>query len=265
MMRIALPIALVIAAVLNTSVQAVTVPANMQHFLVKLAEPKVPEESLMAKPKEYWRAGSTMGRVEEPLDSQHHMHLAMLLLPPDFWQMELIGKKATHITGGDKKDIHMPVFAGVPSENPQTASTIKSLEFGREFEFFKSHNAKKATKKNVAGQTIDQYVYPIDKFTFTLDADPKTNVPQRIAFTMGGKTMALQYLKYETVPFDPATFKPPAGMQITTVTADELRKQRAAEEEAMIKRLVEMHKHDAAAAKPGPAASTVDKKPGNGK
>ncbi len=58
--------------------------------------------------------------------------MEMLLLPPDFWQIDLVAKKATHITGSDKKEMHMAVFGGVPTDNPETAKTIKELEFGEE-------------------------------------------------------------------------------------------------------------------------------------
>lgn len=250
MMRSPLPLALLVFACFsNAAVAAGSLPTTMLHFEVKLAEPKLPPNSPQGQTKEYWRVGNSMGRVKEAKDTAHNVQMEMLLLPPDFWQIDLVAKKATHITGSDKKEMHMAVFGGVPTDNPETAKTIKELEFGKELEFFKSHKAKKETKKNATGKTIDEYVLPLDKTVFLLDTDPKTNNPQRVGFTIDGKTIALEYSKYETIPYQESTFKPPADLSVQTVSQDDLKKQRAAQEEALIKKLTEMHKKDTSPAK----------------
>ncbi len=83
------------------------------------------------------------------------------------------------------------------------------LDFGKEIEFFKGHNAAHGLT-TIDGKSVEQYVIKAGQFELRLMVDPKTLKPQEFGVTFGKTIRTLRYLKYDiNAKVDPAKFRPP--------------------------------------------------------
>jgi len=220
MFRTAAAIALLASTSLCcTASWAATPPSQMQHIVIRYTEPKPEANSFGAQPKDYTRAGDSYGRVAEAPDPAMHLHQLLLINAPDCWICELYSKKGKHMLTPTNEMVRFPIF---PGRGP-AAKKLLSLEFGKELEFFKQQHAAKTSAKDAKGQPIDQYSFPISAdLTVVLNVDPKTSKPEMISMKHKAQAMTLEYVTYETVPFQASMFKPPAGIEITEVKVKQM-------------------------------------------
>lgn len=115
-------------------------PKMMTRVEVTLHSPDVPEGSFAAQPKVFYRAGDRYCRIEEATDTEHGLHLLMIVNEPDYWTVNLLAKTAQHsVDPGPTFNCHLPIFAyGNPKSLDDETKEIRKLEFGRELEFFES-------------------------------------------------------------------------------------------------------------------------------
>jgi hypothetical protein len=184
---------------------------QMLHCKSKVAEPKQPPGSFQDQPKEYWRIGTTAVRILEAVDPKTKVQQLAIAVPPDVWTIDLSKKEGVHVVL-PKVPAPLPVFPGQGA----VAQKLLGLNYGSELSFFQSRSAKKTAGQSFNGHPADLYVVPIDAtMKLSLLADPKTNKPMRIAVTDNkGKSVAVDYLLYETLPADMSLFKPPQGVKI---------------------------------------------------
>lgn len=162
------------------------------------------------QPRTLIRASEKFGRLEETPDPVGGIHGLMVVSEPDIWminQMDHSGKHA--VDTGPTYNFVAPILAtsrlfpdGVIPE------TLRSLEYGREVEYFAANHAKNLGEKAELEK---------NGFKFILWKDPESNHPRRLeVFQNANHVFDVIYLKYETgLPFDAELFQPPTGIQIT--------------------------------------------------
>lgn len=239
-MRFAFTLTILCALTACQAAQGV-MAADMLHMSVKVVEPKMPANAWIAKPKEYWVSGTSKGRVAEALNQEQNVQPLTIMAPPDIWQVDLVSHKGTHVIADAKKDLHFPIFGG-RAGNAESAKVLKTLEFGHELEWFKAHNAKKSTRKE-KGADIDVYEVTLAPVTTELDVDAKTQKPVQVSLRHDKEKLALQYVAYETLPFQDSKFTPPAGIEFKTMTAAEVEKKRMEFRGKVLAKIKEMEKN----------------------
>jgi hypothetical protein len=222
-------------------------PSQMQHVVVRYTEPKPEPNSFAGQPKEFMRAGEQYGRIAEAPDPAMHMHQLLIINAPDCWMCNLYEKKAKHLITTKDETVRLPIF---PGRGP-AANKLVTLEFGKEFEFFKQQHVAKTHAKDAKGQAIDQYSFPVSAdLTVVFTVDPKTNKPQTISMKHKAEAMTLQYVTYESLPFQASMFKPPQGMPVEEMKV----KQMTDNPGKANSKLAPAKSAPAAAAKPAPSA-----------
>jgi len=222
----------------------------MKHIVVKVVEPKMSPDSALSQPTEFWLAGTTYLHKKEALDKKRNKQKEAIVVSPDYWQIDLVSKTGTHVHEKKAKPVELPIF------RTSSGSALVGLNFGNEIAFFEALRAKKVdpktvatkgksaeavltsndqsapkamqvtTKKNADGVEITEYRLPLDTRLIVFEVDQKTHTPLsiRIRSEKSGKTMKMQYLTYETVPFNPAAFKPEPNLKVENFDGDTWRK-----------------------------------------
>lgn len=215
MVRISAAIAILASTFVCAAGECATnVPDKMQHVVVVFTQPKLDPKSFGAQPKDYMRAGTQFGRITEAEDPAMHIHQLLIVNAPDCWVCELDSKKAKHVITPVNEKVHFPIFPGRGPRNP-LANKLAYLEFGNELEFFQKENAAKTEIKDAKGRTLDQYMLHLTPtLTLSLSVDPKTGKPAAINMNHKTQDLTLEYITYETLPFQASIFKPPSGLTI---------------------------------------------------
>jgi hypothetical protein len=208
------------AFLLATALCAQQPPQTMTRMVIQLAGTDVPRDSFAAKPKTFFRAGTTYCRVEEQPDPEKGIHGLAIIHEPDIWMVNLADETARHfVDAGPTFNCRMPIFgdrlAGIPDEE---AKQIGALEFGFEMEFFKDHGAAReqgpvlefgGQPRQTIGYRLQFGDWMIALFT---DGDPER--PAGVSMFHGDKHFTYYYSRYEQKAFDPALFAKPDGVKI---------------------------------------------------
>jgi hypothetical protein len=191
-------------------------PKTMTKVEVILQSPSAPAGSFAAKPKVFYRAGNGYCRIEEAADPQQGTHNLMIVNEPDYWMVNPLTKSARHsVDPGPTFNCHLPIFAyGTPQLLDEETKEIRQLEFGQEFEFFKSKGA--AAQKGPVLQTKETQVYRVEigaasLALFTYGTPEK---PLAVALQRDDKSDLFWYSGYGQLDFDPRLFTKPENVKI---------------------------------------------------
>jgi hypothetical protein len=204
---------------LGSALFAQQLPHTMTKIVAQLQSSDVPADSFAAKPKTIFRAGTQYCRVEEAPDPEHGIHGLMIVNEPDAWMVNLATKNAQHMVDpGPTFNCRLPIFANRISEVPQDeAKAIGGLEFGNEFDFFKSKGATQQTGPVLQTKQTTMYKLQFGDSALALFTYGTPERPLAVAWTRGDKHDIFWYSGYGQVDFDPALFAKPSGVAIEDV------------------------------------------------
>ncbi|HTE93949.1 MAG TPA: hypothetical protein VK678_10615, partial [Bradyrhizobium sp.] len=184
----------------------------MTRIEYRAISPKIPADSFAAKPKIQYIAGTTYSRTEEQPDPPERIHGLIICAEPDIWMVNLIPRTAQHIVDpGPTFITHHNIL------DRDAPKAFASLEFGKEIEFFRSHHATPLEAQSLDGQRCEVFEFKHESYRIVLFVRPDTHQPFHFDVFRDDKAFfSIRYLIYQTnLPFDPALFKPPAGITIT--------------------------------------------------
>jgi len=174
--------------------------------------PKIPADSFGAKPTILYIAGTTYSRTEEQPDLPAGIHGLIVCAEPDIWMVNLIPRAAQHIVDPGPTFIiyHNILDRKAPKE-------FSSLEFGKEIEFFRSNHATPLEAQSLDGQRCEVSEFKHESYRIVIFVSADTHKPFHLDVFRDDKAFfSIRYLSYQTeLPFEPALFKPPAGITIT--------------------------------------------------
>ncbi len=126
--------------------------------------------------------------------------------------INLIPRTAQHIVDpGPTYVVHHNIL---DRDAPKAFATF---EFGKEIEFFRSHHATPLKPRSLDGQRCEVSEFTHEKYRIVLFVRPDTQKPYHVDIFHNDEALfSIRYLRYETdLPFEPALFKPPAGLTIS--------------------------------------------------
>jgi len=191
-------------------------PKHMTKVEVIMQSPDAPAGSFAAKPKVFYRAGNRYCRIEEAPDPEQGIHRLIIVNEPDYWMVNLFTKTGRHsVDPGQTFNCHLPIFAyGAPQSLDEETKEIRQLEFGQEFEFFKSKGA--TAEKGPVLQTKETSVYraKVGTAALALFTYGTPERPLAVALQREGKSDLFWYSGYGQVDFDPKLFTKPENVKI---------------------------------------------------
>lgn len=192
-------------------------PETMTKAVVRLTGPGIRPGSLAALPKTIYRAGPHYARIEDPPNAREGMRKLTIIAEPDAYNINLIDRKGTHaIDQGGADDVHLPVVFD-PTHKLQT---LNHLEFGDELTFFEKAGAAKTSGPIVNNQQTDAYRLPEEQGSATLIMKRGSETPIRLSWQTKDGTYAYEYFLYEKLPFNPALFAKPSGVEYRDMLPD---------------------------------------------
>ena len=191
-------------------------PKAMTKIEVLLQSPEVPADSFAAKPKVIYRSGSQYCRIEEQPDPAHGIHGLVIINEPDAWMINLATNSAQHMVDpGPTFNCRLPVFANRVSSLPESeGKQIGGLEFGLEYEFFKSSGATAQPGPVLQTKQTTSYQLHFGESTLALFTYGAPERPLAVAWTRGEKRDIYWYSGYGQEPFDPKLFSKPEQVKI---------------------------------------------------
>lgn len=196
--------------------QPAGIPDTMTKIVVRLMGPGIKPGSFAALPRTIYRAGDRYARLEAPPDARQRIEKLTIIAEPDAYSLNVIEKKGTHaIDRGGPNDIHLPVV--LPFDPKHKLGHLDRLEFGDEFDFFKTAGAAKRPGPIVNGKPTDSYVLRTAEGSATLVVRAGTEIPIFLNWHMADGIYRYEYIQYEEVPFNPALFTKPNGFKIEEI------------------------------------------------
>lgn len=182
---------------------------KMLYVEYRLAGPQISADSFDAQVKKVWRIAGDYLRFEDAPNPQTKIHGLIIVAEPDIWIVDRNTNQAQHtVDPGPNYKIHFPLFASESSER------LRELEFGREMEYFRDHDAKELPAEEIDGFKCKVFRLELDDREVTLYI--KTNeAPLQIVVKSPDYQYAMRFLRYdpERRP-DKSLFQPPAGVQM---------------------------------------------------
>lgn len=220
-MRFSLAISLTLVALMGSTLGAGAVPAQVQHIKVDMHSPSRAGDQV----REFWLAGMEYLRVDQALAKTDARET--IISPSDTWQIDVTGKKGTHVP----RDASLPIGIPIVQGTQPVIERFKGLIFGKEIEYFEAQKAAKSNTKDPSGRVLDVYTItekPLD-LAAILDVDKVSKKPvEMIVRRLSDKTeMTMRYLAYETIPFKQELFKPPSGIAMKSISIAEVKAKRA--------------------------------------
>ena len=182
---------------------------KMLYVEYRLAGPQISADSFDAQVKKVWRIGGDYLRFEDAPNPQTKVHGLIIVAEPDIWIVDRNINQGQHtVDPGPNYKIHFPLFAS------ETSERLRELEFGRELEYFRDHEAKELPPEEIDGFKCKVFRLELDDREVMLYM--KTNdVPLQIVVKSSDYQYAMRFLRYdpERRP-DKSLFQPPAGVQM---------------------------------------------------
>lgn len=187
-------------------------PKEMIKATVLLQSPDVPAGSFAAKSKTMYRAGTRYCRVEELPDPDNGIQGVLIINEPDFWMENLMTKTVRHgVDPGPTFNCRLPTFADDPDKE------AAGLEFGQEFDFFKSKGAKPREGPVLQSKQTTGYGVEIGSSMLALFTYGIPERPLAVSRKRGDKDEIYWYSGYGHVPFDAKLFAKPEGMKVEEI------------------------------------------------
>jgi len=192
-------------------------PKTMLKLEVILQSPDVPAGSFASKPKVMYRAGKQYCRTEEAPDPEQGIHGLVIINEPDYWMVNLLAKTAQHgVDPGPTFNCRMPMFAdgALKSPSDDESKQIMELEFGLEFEFFKSKGATPQQGPVLRTKPTMVYRVEIGKADLALFTYGSPERPLAVARKRGEKNDIYWYSGYGQLDFNPKLFAKPENVKM---------------------------------------------------
>jgi len=194
-------------------------PKSMTKMVVRLMGPGIKPGSYAALPRTIYRAGPHYARMESPPDARQKQEKLTIIAEPDAYSVNLIAKRGTHaIDQGGPNDLHLPIV--LPFDPKHKLPHLDRLEFGEELDFFEQSGAKKSPGPIVNAQPTDAYVLQTTEGPATLVVKPGPETPIFLSWPAKDGTYKYEYITYEEMPFEPALFAKPKGIQLREIEPD---------------------------------------------
>jgi hypothetical protein len=230
-MRISLTVALTLVALMAGTKSTFAAPAQIQHLKVdmhSLGKTGTNTDRI----REFWLAGIDYARVDEQ-KPQNAGTMSSIITPSDTWQIDMGSKRGTHIPRVAKGPIAIPILQG----DRQVVERFKGLHFGNELQYFEAQKATKSSKKSQSGRALDEYTITDKQLSLAMmldvDSTSKRPVEMKVQGLSTKTEMTMQFLQYESIPFNDKFFKPPAQIAIKSMTIAEIRAKQAEFEQKM--------------------------------
>jgi len=192
---------------------------EMLKIVFRRSAPQIAPESTEAKPMTMYIAGDKYTRIEYPADPANHTQMLIITKEPDNWRINLADHTATHILdpGPTFVSRNPIVWSPKPPGQADPYERFRDLEFGNETIFFQQNNPRDLGVRNIDGKNTKAFAIKEGGVEVTFFRDAATENPVRIDLTKDGKpVMSFHYLEYDTkLPFDPALFQLPEGIQVS--------------------------------------------------
>jgi hypothetical protein len=195
-------------------------PSNMTKIVVRLLAPTLQKNAFSALPKTIYLAGPQFIRIEDPPDSRQGIQKLTVISGGDAYSVNLLDKKGTHASnaGGDNP-VRLPIV--LPFDPNHQFGTLDELEFGDELEFFKSAGARRSAGPIINARPTDAYTLSAENVTATLVVRSGTQTPVTLSWQQKSEAKwTYEYIKFDTVPFNPALFTKPSGIRYTEMPPD---------------------------------------------
>lgn len=192
---------------------------RMTKIVSRMIGPKVVPGPFQAKPKTLYIADHKYARVEEALDVKHRIHALIITDEPHSWMINLADNTGRHlIDPGPTFVMRTPIiWVAKPKGQSDPDKEFRDLEYGNEAEFFRAHQAREISPRNLEGKNYKVFSLKNSTGEVLLLVDPDTGKPYQIDLIKNGKLdFSVRYLSYETnLPFEKSLFEPPKGIKIT--------------------------------------------------
>jgi hypothetical protein len=182
---------------------------KMLYVEYRLVASQIAADSFDAQVKKVWRIGQNYLRFEDAPNPQTKIHGLIIVAEPDIWIVDRNTNQAEHtVDPGPNYKIHFPLFAS------ETSEKLRELEFGRELQYFREHDAKELPAEDVDGFKCKVFRLEIEDREVTLFL--KTNeTPLQIVVKSPDYEYAMRFLRYEPDRRpDKSLFQLPAGVQL---------------------------------------------------
>lgn len=165
---------------------------KMVKVVFRNVSPGMRSDSFEGGPRTLYRLGEGYGRMEYPQDAKGRRPL-MVVASPDFWLVDLAGKTARHETDpGPSQLFRAPV---VPPETALPA--LRTLEFGREFEFLEARGATVSETDGPNGERVDRYQAPVGNLRVLVFTKPGERRVSALEILEAGKVrLSYRYDEY---------------------------------------------------------------------
>jgi hypothetical protein len=189
---------------------------RMLRVVFRDISPGVDAASFAGQPRTLYRVGQRYGRMEHPLDPEVGVHALVIVNEPHMWVINRAsGVGRYSVDPGPSYVFRAPVLLSrrrpVDITNP-----LRSLEFGREFEFLRAHGVTPIETQGAEGTKVDRYEVALDDFTLIVIASPGGEVPSELRILKGDDLhRAYRYDEYQRdLTADISLFLPPKGVRI---------------------------------------------------
>lgn len=191
----------------------------MTKMVVRLSGPEIKPGSPAAMPKTIYRAGPHYARIEDPPDARERQEKLTIIAEPDAYSVNLIDKSGTHaIDQGGAHDLHLPIV--LPFDPKHELPQLDRLEFGGELDFFVQAGATKTAGPIINAKPTDAYVLNTPAGIAKLVLRERSEVPVTLSWQTKEGTYRYEYILYQDLPFNPALFQKPAGIQFKNIVPD---------------------------------------------
>jgi len=191
----------------------------MTKMVVRLMGPGIKPGSFAALPRTIYRAGPHYARIEDPPDARQHVRKLTIIAEPDAYSVNLIDRKGTHaIDQGGPNDLHLPVV--LPLDPKRELPALDHLEFGDEFDFFEQAGATKEAGPIINARPTDAYILDARYGNAKLVVKGGSEIPILVSWQAKDGIYKYEYFTYQEMPFNPALFARPAGIEIKEIAPD---------------------------------------------
>jgi len=206
-------LAATMAGLLAGVCQAQLTSNRMVKVVARDTSPSTPRDSFRAKPKTLYRMGATYGRLEEMPDPVRKVHVLIVVAEPKMWIINLWDKTGELVI--DPGPTYVFVASIIPPRRSSEAPPLHALEFGREYQFLRDHDAV-AGRETFQGRERDTLEASVEGYAVKLTSEAGKERPLRITVAKsGGVVCQYDYDDYKTdLPPEMRLFAPPVDVEV---------------------------------------------------
>jgi len=168
----------------------------MARIVFRNVSPGVAADSAARQPHTLFRVGQRLGRLDYPPNPDAGTHLVVIVNEPRIWVVD-----RGHKTVAESRDPGPSyVFRAPVLKAKDQPSLLPSLEFGREFDFLRTHGAVPAQTETADGAGADRYEVAIEDLTVVLIAAPGQRIARELQISKDGKLY--REFHYDTYELD---------------------------------------------------------------